>query len=363
MPKNNVLLTENSQIGESGYELMALDLGNAQIKPKSRHSEACIAHAIRQLTPSEIENYRERGELDTNPAIWKVNKTYYFIGDRALRNGAGAVLYGEARYVPEYYGTWAAIAAFLVIPYDAHNIYLYGGHTTKDIGYRKDLINAVKGRSFTVSHGGESRSFTFAEVKGFEETVMVYRYATMADQGQAQSGWLLKGDCITLDIGGFTIGVTVAKDGQIEYSEGDSARFGMLDVLDEFANLIRAKYKAKIKGMNKLDMNSVRDAFRDPSKGYDARGFGMLPCFDEAQKAIGVFERELDGIFQQFGGIGRFHNVCIGGGGTGAMEEQVRRVLGHPKVYLAEKNLDEIHFCAVRGAFIILSLMERKGKL
>lgn len=347
------------------YTKMAFDCGNGYLKPKSEFMEACIPHALRMLKPSEVAGLEERSRLGADRTVWEVNGQFYQIGERAMKTGAGAVLHGEARYVPEYYGVLAAIAAFHVFPESHRNVYLYGGHTPKDTIYRPDLMHAVTSvKEWVVRHDNQTKRFKFVGGAGYEETVSVYRYATISDDGRKlQAGWLRKGNCLILDFGAFTTGVGVAVDGKLDYTAGRTFVYGVLDVLDEFGELVRRNNRKLLKGANVLNAMRLREAFADPKRGYNAGGLGFIPCIEEADQAESVFARELDLIFQQYGGVAEYQTILIGGGGAAAMEATIRRTLNHPDVYLPSDNRAELQMCGVRGAWKILTVMEAENKL
>lgn len=344
---------------------MAFDCGNGYLKPKSEYGEACIPHALRRLSSSEIMSYEDRNRLDKDRNVWTVNGEHFQIGERAIKSGAGAVLLGEKRYEPDYYGVLAAIAAFHVFPSSQRTIFLYGGHTPKDVIYRPDLVASVlPGQEWAVSNAGITRKFVFADARGYEETVSVYRYATMSDDGsRLTSGWLRKGDCLIMDFGAFTTAVGVAQDGKLDYEAGNSFLYGVLDVLDEFGNLIRRNNRKMLKGANQLNHMKLRDAFANPKRGYDAGGLGFISCVEEAAQAEGMFARELGAIFEQYGGVSEYHTILIGGGGAAAMETTIKRTLDHPDVYLASDDRQTIQMCGVRGAWKVLNKLADAGKL
>jgi hypothetical protein len=344
---------------------MAHDAGNGTIKTVSEFGESAWPHAIRRVSAAELQEFEQRGRLATDRKLWQVNGEYYYIGERAMKAGAGAVLYGENRYKADYYGVIAAISAYHVFPESANNIFLYGGHTPKDTIYRPNLIEAVKSVPvWTVTHNGDTRKYSFVDAKGYEETVGVYRYATMSEDGlKAVAGWLRPGNCLVLDFGAYTIGTSVAENGKIDYSASDSEPFGVLNVLDELGQLIRRNNKDALRGVQKLEQMKLRAAFANPLVGYDAGGLGFIPCQKEVDQAVSMFMRELDVLFQKYGGITAYHNIILGGGGAAAMESEIRKTLGHKKITMADENRAVIHMAGVRGAAKILNRLEAAGKL
>lgn len=348
------------------YQLVALDCGNANIKATAGTSFVSFPHALKHMSESDIEDYAARDELGKNPDIYKVNGEYYMIGERAIRKGAGEVLYGENRYTPEYYGILAAIAMFRLLEKSTTNIYLIGEQTPKDVIYRQDLSDAVilaKQGIWHVESMGIKKQFGFKSVRGYDEPVGVFRYATLKDNGAAQSGWLRKGRCCVIDLGGFTTGFSILNDGYVDYSASESLELGMLDLEDELSKMLKKKHKTLLRGAQWLEPLGLRYALANPGIGYDAHGAGYIQCTEEVDTIFTGFTRRLHAYFQGLGGITTFDTILLGGGGTGMAEQRIRKVLKHPHTYLAESDLSIIHGASAMGAWKAASILLEAGKL
>lgn len=343
------------------YDLIALDAGNAQIKAVTADGECSFPHALRQMSDAAIQEMHIRGEESVNPNVFKVNGIYYSVGEQAVREGAGAALYGEARYVQTYYGVLAAIAMYKTFKQSKRQVYLYGSHTPKDVIYRHDLVLAVRS-AWTVESLGLKKTFNVVKAAGYDEPTGVYRHATLGVDGQSKrNAALYKGETLVLDIGGFTVSFSVAADGMVDYNASQTRVTGILDVLDDFEKLIRSEYRAKLKGANRLHPLRLREALRTGQ--YDAAGLGKLDVQKLADQSCNMLMRDIEQFFQEYGGAAIYHHILVGGGGGALMERRIRERIRHPSIYVAEEERDEMHKSTARGGMKVLKLLEAKKKL
>lgn len=343
-------------------QLMSLDAGNAQIKAVSADGRNIVfPHALRQLSASDIEEMNIRKDT-TNPNLFIVNGIHYAIGEQALRSGPGSALFGEARYTETYYGVLVAIALFRLFPKGERNVFVYGSHTPKDIIYRQDLVLSAKG-NWTVESQGQRKTFRVVDAAGYEEPVGAFRHATLSDDPRRFRGAhrLRKGDCVIIDIGGFTVGITTAVDSMIDYTSASTAVTGVLDVLSELEKLIRSKYRRALKGTNRLNPMRLRRALTDGV--YDAGGLGNLDCAREVEEACNLLLNDILKFFQEYGDAASFDSVLLAGGGGALLEKRIRQAINHRYVYVAEENRDLMHLATASGGMKILRLLEAKGEL
>lgn len=346
----------------SKFALVSLDAGNANIKVVGEDHEAIFPHALYQIGENDIEQLTMRGELETTANLYNVNGTWYSVGEKAMRQGAGSALYGEARYQSSYYGILAAIAMYQIFDTDQRNVFLFGSHTPKDIIYRPDLIASVIGQ-WDVFSNGKQKSFIVTSARGFEEPIGAYRFATLADDGRSLRGdrALQVGESLVIDIGGFTVGLSVAVDGKIEYEASQTKVSGVLDVLDDFAAMIRKQYRDVLKGGNEINQLRLRSALLDGL--YDAAGNGTLDVREAAKKAKEPLLREISQFYEQFGGASTYNAVLLAGGGTFLFHRDIQKTIKHPRILHADNNLNEIPKATARGGMKMLRLLESKGVL
>lgn len=342
------------------YTIVSADVGNANIKIKSAHGKTDFPHALIELTGSQIERLQMGSELPKSTYL--INGHYYAIGEQAVRSGAGAARYGAARYVPEYYGALIAIGLFRVLPHDTRNIYLLGTHTVQDKVYKADMIEAAK-QTWTVENQGIRRVFRIANMITANESDMHYRFATLADSGLSFRGSdrIRRGSCAILDIGGLTTALSVADDGKIDHTAGDTRMRGVLDALDELGRLLRSKYSREFKQTRTLNPLRLRDALMDGE--FDAGGLGILDCAVEAEEASNIVVSDLLKFFDDWGGSASYDSVLLAGGGGALLRQRIQAGINHRNVFLTDQNIDQMFMGAAIGGFRTLQLLEAKGKL
>lgn len=342
--------------------IAGMDVGNGGIKTKTEHHSSYFPHALFQLTTSQIEGLNE-GDSD-NPNIYIVNGVHYAIGAQAIRSGAGAVKYGESRYIRDYYGVLAAIGLFRALPKDGqrYSVVMAATHTPKDGIYKNDLVNAAMGM-WEVQWQGKALKIRIADVKCIPEPVAHYRHATLYDGGQSLRGpeRIRRGICCVIDLGTFTTGFATAEDGLVDYTAGDTRLTGVQDAIDELSALIRSKFRRQLKGAQQLDPIRLRDAIMDGE--YDARGLGVFDCAKEAEEACNIVIRDVLTYFDAYGGSSSFDSVLIAGGGGSLMAKRLTDQLHHRNAFLTDKPGEMMVMGAGIGAYKTLQALQAKGKL
>ena len=342
--------------------IAGMDVGNGGIKTKTAHNSSYFPHALFQMTGSQVEEFAG-GDRD-NPNVYIVNGVHYSIGAQAIRNGAGAVKYGESRYVRDYYGVLAAIGLFRSLPKDSqrYSVVMAATHTPKDGIYKTDLVNAATG-VWEVQWKEETLKIRIADVKCVPEPVAHYRHATLYDGGVSVRGpeRIRRGICCVIDLGTFTTGFATAEDGLVDYTAGDARLTGVQDAIDELSAQIRSKFRRQLKGAQQLDPIRLRDAIMDGE--YDARGLGIFECAKEAEEACNIVIRDVLTYFDAYGGSSAFDSVLIAGGGGSLMAKRLTDQLNHRNVFLTDKPGEMMVMGAGIGAYKMLQALQAKGKL
>lgn len=350
---------------EDGRRKTVIDMGNGNIKGKSETDETLFPHALLRMTSHEVATLEAQKELDVTPDVFEVNGVWYKVGERAFKRGANPALYGQARYTKEYAGVLSAIVLWKTQP-NCKDMLVYASHTPKDLNYRPELIQSIKGR-WQVRSQGVVRTYNVTNVLGFDEPIGAYRNATFnvaRDGGITYEGVdsaLLTGETLVIDIGAYTVAVSVAENGQIDYNASMSAVGGMLDVLEDFGGMIRERYKKELRTVNVLPHLKLRAALVDGC--YDAAGHGTLDCKEEAKQAKQRVLSTVNRFYEQYGGQGTFNAVLLAGGGALVMGKDITTMIDHPRMFYAERDVREIVFSTVRGGYKTLMLLEQKGKL
>lgn len=345
------------------YDKVSLDAGNAQIKIVTDGGEKMFPHALFRLGAFDLEQLEMRGELEHTPNVYCVNGDWYSVGVKAIRKGKGAAVYGEARYRPDYYGVLAAISMFEMLPRGSQKVFLFGSHTPKDIVYRDDLVSAVCGH-WVVESCGQAARFHVVAARGFEEPVGAYRHATLSEDGMRLAGdrSLQLGDCLICDIGGWTTGLSLAIDGRIEYEESEThTDNGVLNIQDDFEQLVRQQYRGVLKGANQLNPMKLRSALIDGV--YDAAALGMLDVKAAAEKAREPILRNVQTFYEKFGGAAQINSILAAGGGTMLFWSVLCDLLQHPRMFIATRHINAVSFATARGGMQMMRALEARGKL
>lgn len=341
---------------------VSLDCGNAQIKVVTDEGEFMFPHALRLLSEAERDELQQRGELDATEGVYNVGGLWYAAGEKAMRRGNNAALYGERRYVETYYGVLGAIAMWHGLDSSAKDIVFFGSHTPKDVTYKQNLINAIR-KEWRVSSAGISKTFVVREARAFDEPVGAYRHAVAGDDGRTARGerWLREGVLFVIDVGGFTVSLTTADNGRVDYTSAESRMTGILNVLRDFEKLIRRRYATQLFGSNALDPVRLRAALE--SGDYDARGLGVLDVREQAEQACVPLVNEIAQFYEEFGGAGNYNGILIAGGGGALLEKRLKVALRHPHMTVAEMNRQRMHFGTAWGGMKIMRAAESAGKL
>lgn len=343
--------------------IMGYDGGNADLKGVSGINRACIVrHAMLEVPQSTIDAYQMRGELDAQDDLYRVNGIWIQIGDGAAKAGAQP-LFGEQRYVANYYGRSAAIMAWGLFKDTQIDTWLVATHTPKDVIYTDDIREAVAG-TWKVKHKGVEKRIRFTRVFTMDEPVAAFRSATISDQLTFQSQWLSDGTTMVLDTGGLTTAIAILENGKVRHDESDSFKMGMIELESQLAKAIKNRYRKELKGLNWLDPEAVRFALVNPVKGYDAKGLGFLTCEPEAKAILSPFMQGVGNLYRQYGGAAAANKLLLVGGGSLTLDNLYSKVLGHPHIYTVSKDKGVAYrLAAARGAFLTITMLHNKGKI
>lgn len=344
------------------FTLAGLDVGNGGIKTKTAHNTDFFPHALFKMTRTQIEDY-ESGVADEN--VYIINDEYFSVGSLATRQGSGAVLYGEKRYTPQYYGVLGAIGLFRTLPKDGgrYKLCVSATHTPKDRIYRDDLTDAIR-REWIVRWQNQTLKFKVEKVLCMPEPVAHYRHATLLDGGQAPRSSmdvLRNGTCSVIDIGNFTTGFAAAEGGIVDYTAGKSEDRGVQDSVNDLAAALRSNYRQQLKGANFLDQQKLREALI--TGAFDARGKGILQCPRERDEACNLILSDVSMFFDNYGGATAFDTVLIAGGGGALLWDKLKYTLNHPNMYTSDRDHGMMMYGAAIGAYKTLQALEAKGKL
>lgn len=343
--------------------LAGLDVGNNNIKCVTEQGHTHFLHALYPLRPDQIQMLTDRNELDS---VYSVNSVYYAIGETAIRMGATTARYGEKRYTRDYYGILGAIALFCALSKDTRKtrVTLLSTYTPKDDIYIPNLKESIAGE-WKVEYQGQSLSINISTVYTTDEPVSHFRHAIFYAGGQSlreDMRDVREGECLVLDVGGFTTGFAVAVNGKIDYSAAYSLPVGIQMALDQLAKTVRTQYKDKLFGSQTLNPGKLRNAIM--TGYYDAGGKGTLDCRTLITESLNpVIYEIVNEYVSRYGGSTEYHSILIAGGGGWLIKKELSPKLDHNLIYMSGKNSDDMMLGAANGAYKTLQALQAKGKL
>lgn len=338
------------------------DFGNAILKwiMPSTKTEASVLHAIHRLTDTQWNQAVNRTGKPPEGYI-RVNGVPYVVGEPALRKGIPVKPLGSARYTPEYYGIGMCYAIASSIDSTVKNITLYGSHAPGDIDYANDLKSAALGR-WRVEYMGKQFSFSVTSAYVFDEPMGGFCHFVLTKDGDPRkNNPIEKSTTLVMDIGGKTTDiVAVDSGGRIDISSLYSESTGIIKVLENFENALRANNTAFFKQTDNIDQRRLNKAFVEGSY----RGGGqVIPCDQEAEESANLLMYDIDNILSRAGGLANYDDVLLTGGGAGLMSARLQATYPRIPFHLAEPDMDMAHFANVRGGRKLFVMLERLGVL
>lgn len=347
--------------------LAGLDVGNNNIKCVTDQGRTHFLHALHKLNPSQIESLTYRShETDTGEGVYEVNGTLYAIGEDAIRYGAKTARYGESRYTDDYYGVLGAIALYRALAKDEkrQRITILCTYTPKDDIHIERIKASIKGE-WHVKHKNQAQRFSVLDVLTTDEPVSHFRHTIFYAGGQSlreDVRELRVGDCLIVDIGGYTTGFAVAVGGKIDYQAGWSLPAGIQIALDELAKTVRSKYRKELLKSQYLKADKLRSAIQVGY--YDAGGKGMLDCRDLIAEALNPVVYQIENEYvSRYGGSTEYHSILIAGGGGWLIREYLEPRLDHNLIFTSGKNSDDMMLGAADGGYKTLQALQARGKL
>lgn len=355
--------------------LAGIDVGNNNIKAVGDQGRTHFYHALHELRSDQIAALTTRSKqvVDGHNSegiggVFQVNDKYYVVGESAIKMGAGTPRMGENRYTPDYYGVLGAIALSRSIANPTgkgrETVIPLCTYTPKDDIYIDNIKSAITGE-WEVSHLGKTMRIVIKKVLTADEPVSHYRNAIFYSGGQsfrADTAALQKGDCLIIDIGGLTTGFAIATDGAIDYTAAYSLPVGVQRALDSLANMIRRAHRDKLKGMQVLPMDKVREAFR--TGVYDAGGKGSLDVRELVANASNEILYEIENTYMnRYGGPANYNSILLAGGGGWQTRALLKPRLDHETLFLSAKTSELMVLGAAEGGYKTLQALHSRGKL
>lgn len=166
---------------------------------------------------------------------------------------------------------------------------------------------------------------------------------------------------LVLDIGGKTTdSVAVDAGGNIDISSMTSESTGIIKVMGNFENALRANNAAFFKQTDKIDQRRLNKAFIE---GKYIGGGQVIPCDKEAEESANLLMNDIENILARAGGLASYDGVLLTGGGAVLMSSRLQAQYAPIPFYLAENDMDMAHFANVRGGVKLFKMLKRLGVL
>jgi hypothetical protein len=337
------------------------DLGNSLWKyifMLPRAHELVIPHAIvRDESGLQYRNtlsrHKHRGGVG-DTSIFKVDDVGYIVGESAESMGVISRLDGASKYTRDYIGVSLMAGLLQVLPVGHNNICLFVSYPPGDVEAVGYLAEALGGKWEIQTSGGETVKYVVREVQPYDEPLGVYTHVIAGPDGIPYKDHALKGgNKLIVDVGGQISSVMrVTASGKVQYNSARSIPMGILNVMDNFWQLIRSEYP-ELMNLKTYNAAILREALRTGSyeyKGKPLQRSGKTPVEELARRAtLPVINRLSDFYMTYFESGANDSHILIGGGGGAAMYPYLQEIFQHNHMMRAEPHLDQMHLACVRG--------------
>lgn len=327
-----------------------LDGGRNEIKsaaPGGMVKEDVFKHALAEVDPSEFRRIQSRAD-NRDEDYFTINGVHYAIGRKAMRHRPYDRLVGEKRYVPGYYGVFAAIGMARAFRKSRKNVFFVGMHPPMDVDYRDDLMLSVIGE-WEVIWRDQEFLFKVVDATTLDEPLGGFHNAILRKDGKGYADRSIEGGTtLALDIGAFTTdGIIIDPGGDIDYTSADSKEIGVHRAVQQFMKNFRTTHRNLLRGSD-LDETMAQEAIR--TGFFDLRGLGVVDCTLEAQEVRNVLASEVTNFYDTYGGASLYNTLLLTGGGSALLEKELRERINHKNMIFADKDIRTIHLANVRGA-------------
>lgn len=334
--------------------VVVLDAGNSLIKAKSAGRETTYLHGLVRLTEAKYDELVRRSEQGLrrggkSTELIRVNGVPYAYGEEAEKHGTVVRRARAARYTPDYYGVFAAIAMSHLYR-QSGDVVVFGSHPPKDDVFFDQLTQSVMGNWHVELPDGGELWFNVTGATTFDEPLGGLMNVLLASNGREYArSELSSGDTLVIDLGGVTCDLLGVSEGERDFLVTETVEAGIQQVERDFAQSVRAHFADKFQGASDLPVYQLRRAF---AEGKINIGGKEYVCGDLAQEASSVLINQIyNVVYGPAGGPGRWQNVVLTGGGSAMMVDRIRADIlpEHEAVYMAEENMEEAHLANVRG--------------
>lgn len=325
-----------------GLEPVGVDPGNHDVKGVTSKTLQYFPHALQPIVDFDATDARD------NSSTFIVNGKPFAIGKQAERMAVGK-LTGNARYTRDYVGVLAAIMLFKLLPESNDRLFLNMSFPPRDRDFRKDIIEAVKGKWDVVCRGARKK-FTVVDAGAFSEPSAAFRHATYAFDGvHTQGSRELRHDLtLGLDLGGFTFDTQIFEDGKPDHQSGRSFTLGMMDMYEDLERQLRKDFKNSMRGVNDYPRAMLQEALR--TGFYPRYGKDPLECQKQVDRTFTWMLGQIDTTVRQYYGSWDDYNcILLMNGGSAAIETRLVELLKRDGIFVSESQRENMRFSTAFG--------------
>lgn len=341
---------------------IVFDFGNARWKwfnPRTNQYGDC-RHALVPISGSDWQKVLGRSKTPPE-GFAMVNGTAYAYGDAARRYLIAQRPRGAARYHAQYYGVGAAIALSEVLERGARAVTLWASHAPADIQYTRQLEQAARGK-WTVECGQGAREFTIKDVQTFDEPLGGYAHYVFTEKGiERKKNPLANQTTLVIDVGGYTTDViAIDPGGAIDLMSAHSTRTGVIHLLEQFENELRANNATRFQNTGDIDVRRIENALMT---GVFQFGKLQVDCSTEARAALNTLINDVIQVIRAAGGETNFDVMLLTGGGCALLYDALAQALPHVEFILAEPNRDLMKYANVFGGAKLAHMLRNVGAI
>jgi hypothetical protein len=335
---------------------LVLDGGNALIKWRTTSSEGSFIAAMAELPEHTYHTIMSRPGIAG--MYMMINGAPFVFGEHAERHSITPKLAGAGRYTPGYYGRFVAAALVDAYPDSGGDVMLFASHPPGHAAHRDALLKSAIGTYEIVTKNG-TRTYRVVAANAYDEPLGGIMHLVLNNDGVSyQRSELLAGDCLVIDIGGYTTDmIAIRRGGEIDYSLQSTIPLGINKITAELNNAISATYnELSARTGGTMPPARVRRAietghFNAAGQSFDVR--------DLVSEAVNQLLNQFSSAYQsQAGGGVDFDHIVLTGGGSALLLPRLQTILNHGNVLLAEDR-DSVHLANVRGGQKLMRLYER----
>jgi hypothetical protein len=344
-----------------------LDLGHYALKGIVGDDAArrvWLPHALLNISADEWLSVVQAGN-NSNPDYIQVNGDFYEVGDTA-RNHTFRIVEGIDRYTKQHYGVlMCQVIARLFEPDEINGAVVFASYPPGDRRHTDELEQTLLG-AWDFVHLGREYHVVVEQVVTYTEPLGgFWNFVIQEDENGHFDNDEYHSNRLTLvaDFGGGTFSLlTVGRDQMPDFRRADSFDIGFNDVANLFMRELRANHRDLFRSSRTLPQHELHEALRT-GKFYGGGYVDGLPVQTEINTAMAELVEQFRMAYQGVGGGGQFGQIVLTGGGSAVLGERLKELMGHPRVFYAHNDLEQIAYANVSGGFKAYQEMQMAGAI